>query len=134
MGWSFGTVVAQTLAIQHPTLIRRLVLAAPALGDGTAKGNNVSPPAGYTCDASEGHWIAFPFTEKGCAAAVTYVRAIHTYPDYSFETNTDAVSTSEDNNLTLWIDGKVKEGHQGRQNHRAGTRRRRNPGRDPAHA
>jgi 3-oxoadipate enol-lactonase len=31
---SFGTMVALQLAIDHPTLIQRLVLAAPALGDG----------------------------------------------------------------------------------------------------
>jgi len=109
MGFSFGSFVAQTLAIRHPTLVRRLVLAAAAPGDGTAKGNNVSPPASYTCHGSA-HWWIFPFTEEGCAAAVAYERSIHAYSDYARE-HKDAVSDAEESALVAWLTGKVEEGH-----------------------
>ena len=109
MGFSFGSFVAQALAIRHPTLVRRLVLAASALGDSTAKGNNVSPPTNYTCQGSE-HWWIFPFTQEGCAAALAYERSIHTYPDYARE-HKDAVSNTEESALVAWLTGQVKEGH-----------------------
>lgn len=107
MGWSMGGFVAQSLAVRYPTLVRRLVLAATALGDGTAKGNDVSPPANYNCQAEK--WYAFPFNAKGCAAGIAYDRAVHSYPDYAKEVS--VVSNAEDTATSLWIDGLVKEGH-----------------------
>ena len=108
MGWSFGSVVAQSLAVRYPTLVRRLVLAATAPGDGSAKGNDVSPPAHYSC---QGRWWLFPFNAKGCAAAIADLRAIHAYPDYNFESK-DIVSAIEDSALDSWLLGLVKEGHR----------------------
>ena len=108
MGFSFGSFVAQTLAIRHPTLVHRLVLAATAPGDGSARSNDVSPPAHYSC---RGRWWLFPFNAKGCAAAIADFRAIHTYRDYNFE-NADSVSSIEDSATNSWLLGLVKEGHQ----------------------
>jgi pimeloyl-ACP methyl ester carboxylesterase len=36
IGWSMGGTIAQSLAVRHPKLVRRLVLMATAPGDGTA--------------------------------------------------------------------------------------------------
>jgi pimeloyl-ACP methyl ester carboxylesterase len=37
MGWSMGGFIAQSLAVRHPDVLRRLVLMATAPGDGEAK-------------------------------------------------------------------------------------------------
>jgi pimeloyl-ACP methyl ester carboxylesterase len=37
MGWSMGGMIAQSFAVRHPDLLRRLVLMATAPGDGQAK-------------------------------------------------------------------------------------------------
>jgi len=110
MGFSMGSFVAQSLAVRYPTLVHRLVLAAPALGDGTAKGNDISPPAHYICKGASWRWVAFPFTAKGCAAAVAYFRAIHAYPDFADE-DVDIVAQAEDSAAGAWLGGLVKEGH-----------------------
>jgi pimeloyl-ACP methyl ester carboxylesterase len=36
LGWSMGGMIAQALAVRHPSEVRRLVLCATASGDGTA--------------------------------------------------------------------------------------------------
>lgn len=116
MGWSFGSLVAQSLAIRHPTLVRRLVLAATALGDGSAAlpygGNTPSPPSNYKCKGSGDWWAVFPYNAKGCAAAVASARAIRTYPDYAFEAHVSAaVTNAEGNAAAAWLSGQVREGY-----------------------
>jgi poly(3-hydroxyoctanoate) depolymerase len=39
LGYSYGGAVAQQLAVRHPSLVRRLVLAATTMGAGSAPGN-----------------------------------------------------------------------------------------------
>lgn len=36
LGWSMGSMIAQALAVRHPTEVRRLALCASYPGDGTA--------------------------------------------------------------------------------------------------
>jgi pimeloyl-ACP methyl ester carboxylesterase len=47
--WSMGGMIGQSLAVRHPRLVRRLVLAATAPGDG-----NVTPPSQRALDAIAG--------------------------------------------------------------------------------
>jgi pimeloyl-ACP methyl ester carboxylesterase len=107
MGWSFGSWVAQVLAVRHPTLVRRLVLAATALGDGHASIKNISPPAHFNANYPDSG--GFPYTAKGRAAAIAYDHAVHAYPDYNTEERIGVVMTLE--GQTHWLDGLVKEGH-----------------------
>lgn len=115
MGWSMGTFVAQALAIRHPTLVRRLVLASTALGDGAWR----APKWPAHVDTSYPDYWLFPLTAKGRAAAIAYDRAIRSYPDYAFEeriaaehpTGNQAIaSLGEEGAVQLWLHGAVREG------------------------
>ncbi len=108
LGWSGGGIVAQGLAIRHPTLVRRLVLAATALGDGTAKFDfSLVPPAHYTC--SDKKFGLFPPDAKGCAANIAYDQTIRTYPGFTKERI--AVEDELGNAAYSWLIGGVPEGH-----------------------
>jgi pimeloyl-ACP methyl ester carboxylesterase len=109
MGWSLGSGVAQALAIRHPTLVRRLVLAATGLGDGHAKIANISRPQNYECSVDYGGM--FPYTAKGCDAAIAYDRAIHTYPDFAKERVSTFAYTYEHADAGEWLRGVYKGGH-----------------------
>lgn len=103
MAWSMGGDVAQSLAVRHPRLIRRLVLCAPKLGDGTAIPNRVSGTPDYS-----GQWF-FPFNSLNRARAMAYERAIHTYPGY-YE-GPASVGAAENAAALQWTKGMVPEGH-----------------------
>jgi pimeloyl-ACP methyl ester carboxylesterase len=109
MGWSLGSGVAQALAIRHPTLVRRLVLAATALGDGHAKIANIQRPGTYECSVDDGG--LFPYTAKGCAAAIAYDRATDAYPDFAKEQASTFAYTYEHRDAGDWLRGDYKEGH-----------------------
>jgi pimeloyl-ACP methyl ester carboxylesterase len=109
MGWSLGSGVAQALAIRHPTLVRRLLLAATALGDGHAEIANIARPPAYTCSVDYGG--LFPYTAKGCAAAVAYDRAIHAYPDFAEERVSTFAYTYEHSDAGDWLRGVYDDGH-----------------------
>jgi pimeloyl-ACP methyl ester carboxylesterase len=109
MGWSLGSGVAQALAIRHPTLVRRLVLAATALGDGRARIATDARPVGYQCSVDYGGM--FPYTVKGCAAAIAYDRAIHTYPDFAKEQVSILAYTYEHRDAGDWLSGAYADGH-----------------------
>ncbi len=108
MGWSFGGFVAQALAIRHPTLVRRLVLAATALGDGTAQFDfSPTAPGDYSC--SDKSFGLFSPDASGCAAIIAYEQAIHAYPGFAKERI--AVGAKLGNASEAWLAGGVPEGH-----------------------
>lgn len=109
MGWSLGSGVAQALAIRHPMLVRRLVLAATALGDGHARILTIARPDGYRCRVDYGGM--FPYTANGCAAAISYDRAIHTYPDFANERVSALAYSYEHADAGNWLRGGYTEGH-----------------------
>lgn len=79
LGWSTGGMIAQALAVRHPTQVRRLVLCASFPGDGTAV-----PPSRPELDAFEsGRADAVMralFPADRTAAQNAYLAAISSYP------------------------------------------------------
>jgi pimeloyl-ACP methyl ester carboxylesterase len=103
LGWSMGGFVAQLLAIRHPSIVRRLVLCATALGDGSARGASVSGSPSYPAQ-----WL-FPFNRQNRARANAFERAVHSYPNY-YE-GSEQASIAEGFAIFLWLQGSVAEGH-----------------------
>jgi pimeloyl-ACP methyl ester carboxylesterase len=103
MGWSMGGMVAQALAIRHPLLVRRLVLCASALGDGSATPASVSGQEAYPAQ-----WL-FPFGPKNRSRATAFERSVHTYRHY-YEGSTN-VANLEGVAIYLWLQGDVADGH-----------------------
>jgi pimeloyl-ACP methyl ester carboxylesterase len=104
MGWSMGGMVAQALAIRHPGLVRRLVLCAASLGDGTARPATVSGQQAYPAQ-----WL-FPFNSLNQARATAFETAVHAYPSY-YE-GPASVGIQEGLAIFLWLQGGVPDGHR----------------------
>ena len=81
LGWSLGGMVAQALAVQHPTQIDRLILAATQPGTGQA----VPIPAAAAADAVSSNpaaVLSVLFPSDQTAAEQQYVTGILSYPGY----------------------------------------------------
>jgi pimeloyl-ACP methyl ester carboxylesterase len=104
MGWSMGGMVAQALAIRHPGLVRRLVLCASALGDGSATPAGVSGQPAYPAQ-----WL-FPSGSQGRALAAAFERSVHAYPHY-YEGPAN-VALLEGVAIFAWLQGGVADGHR----------------------
>jgi pimeloyl-ACP methyl ester carboxylesterase len=81
LGWSMGGMIAQALAVLHPSQVSRLVLAATQAGTGAAL---PVPPAAAAAAASTNPaavlGVLFPAT--AVIAEQTYVKGILSYPGY----------------------------------------------------
>ena len=81
LGWSMGGMIAQALAVSHPSQVSRLVLAATQAGNGEA----VAPPAAAAAAAdspSPGAVLSVLFPPSQGAAEQTYVEGILQYPSH----------------------------------------------------
>jgi pimeloyl-ACP methyl ester carboxylesterase len=79
LGWSMGGLIAQSLAVTHPTQVRRLVLAATQAG--TGKATPVPAAAQAALDSgSEGAALSLLFPADQVAATERYVTGILSYP------------------------------------------------------
>ena len=81
LGWSLGGMVAQALAVQHPTQIDRLILAATQPGTGQAE----PIPAAAAADAVSSNpaaVLSVLFPSDQTAAEQQYVTGILSYPGY----------------------------------------------------
>ena len=79
LGWSMGSMIAQALAVRHPSQVRRLILCASYPGDGTA-----TPPTQAAIDAlNSGNppkVMADLFPSGQAAAQNTYLASTSSYP------------------------------------------------------
>lgn len=79
LGWSMGSMIAQALAVRHPSRVRRLVLCASFPGDGTAV-----PPSRRELNAFESGQpkkvMAALFPADQTASRNAYLAAISSYP------------------------------------------------------
>ncbi len=81
LGWSMGGMIAQALAVSHPSQVSRLVLAATQAGNGQA----VAAPAAAAAAAdspSPGAVLSVLFPPSQGAAEQTYVEGILQYPSH----------------------------------------------------
>ena len=81
LGWSLGGMVAQALAVQHPTQVDRLILAATQPGTGHA----VPIPAAAAADAVSSNpatVLSVLFPSDQTVAEQQYVAGILSYPGY----------------------------------------------------
>jgi len=79
LGWSMGSMIAQALAVLHPSQVRRLVLCAAYPGNGTA----VHPPqdAINALDSGDVQQVMADLFPAGQGAAQnTYLAAVSSYP------------------------------------------------------
>jgi pimeloyl-ACP methyl ester carboxylesterase len=103
MGWSMGGDVGQSLAVRHRGLVRRLILCASKLGDGTAVAQRVKGSPAYA-----GQWL-FPFDSQNRARANAYEGDIHSYPGY-YE-GPARIGAGETATALRWTQGRIPQGH-----------------------
>ena len=102
LGWSMGGMIAQELAVLHPSQVSRLVLAATQAGTGTAL---PVPPAAAADAASTNPakvlGILFPAGQS--VAEQAYVKGILSYPGY-YEAP-PSVKTAQSRAIQHWLGG-----------------------------
>jgi pimeloyl-ACP methyl ester carboxylesterase len=79
LGWSMGSMIAQSLAVRHPSQVRRLVLSASFPGNGaTVRPSRAELDAFESGDPKKVMAALFPADQ--IAAQNTYLAAISSYP------------------------------------------------------
>lgn len=109
LGWSMGGMIAQALAVTHPTLVDHLVLAATLPGDGHA----TLPTAAVVADLGKAATdptalLSLLFPPNSADAQKNYLTAITSYPDFS--TPPAGVLTQQGQALASWTSGQEPAG------------------------
>jgi pimeloyl-ACP methyl ester carboxylesterase len=108
LGWSMGGMVAQALAVTHPSQVGRLVLAATQPGTGHAL---PVPPAGAAAvvsgNAAAVLKVLFPAGQA--AAKRQYVAGIVSYPGFYGAPTT--IIPAQAAAVVAWLDGTDTSGH-----------------------
>ena len=107
LGWSMGGMIAQELAVQHPSQVSDLVLAATQAGTGTAR---PVPPAAAADAASTNpaKVLSVLFPADQVVAERAYVKGILEYPGY-YEAPI-SVKTAQSRVIQQWLDGEDPAG------------------------
>lgn len=107
LGWSMGGMVAQSLAVMHPSQVRRLVLAATQAGTGRAM-----PPSSADQRALESGstaaTLSLLFPAGQAAATKRYLAGVTSYP--SFYSSSPAVRAQQQQALDRWFAGDDPSG------------------------
>ncbi len=108
-GWSMGGMIAQALAVLHPTQVSKLVLAATQPGSGHAL---PIPPAAaaaaISSDPAEVLSVLFP--PNAGAAQAAYVTGILRYPNF-YQASVATVG-SQAGAIARWLEGQDPAGRQ----------------------
>jgi pimeloyl-ACP methyl ester carboxylesterase len=109
LGWSMGGMIAQALAVLHPSQVSRLVLAATQAGTGKA----VVPSAAASAAASSDDpsiVLSTLFPASASAAAELYAFSVLRYPD--FYTVAPNVKATQETAIFQWFAGSDAAGRQ----------------------
>jgi pimeloyl-ACP methyl ester carboxylesterase len=98
LGWSMGGMIAQALAVLHPSQVRRLVLCATFPGVGM-----VLPPQSAINDLTNGSGIDVLFPANQAMANDAFVGATESYPDA--EQASAAVISAQGDAVLSWSHG-----------------------------
>ena len=81
LGWSMGGMIAQALAVLHPSQVSRLVLAATQAGTGKAAAPGAAASAAASSD-DPSIVLSTLFPASASAAAELYAFSVLRYPDF----------------------------------------------------
>jgi pimeloyl-ACP methyl ester carboxylesterase len=109
LGWSMGGMIAQALAVQHPSQVSKLVLAATQAGNGKAV-----PPAAAASDAASSDdpkaVLSVLFPPGAIAPARLYAISVLQYPVlYAVPPTVKAAQVSA---IDQWFAGSDATGHE----------------------
>ena len=109
LGWSLGGMIAQALAVLHPSQVSRLILAATQAG--TGKALPVPRAAAEAVNSSNpARTLSVLFPAHQDAAKAAYVKGILSYP--GFYQAPAAVKTAQNAALAQWFAGRQPAGHK----------------------
>lgn len=111
LGWSMGGFMAQTLAVDDPGLVGKLILCATLPGDGHAtlpSASVIEQLAASITDPTIVLGLLFPADQQ--AAAVAYGAQVRLYPGFYLPSST--VATEQLTVLTTWTSGAEPAGHR----------------------
>jgi pimeloyl-ACP methyl ester carboxylesterase len=112
LGWSMGGLIAQALAVLHPSLVRRLVLCATLPGNGKATLPSAAA-ARALADPAKGNvktLLGLLFPSNQPAAEAQYVKQILEFP--RFYAAPAAVSKAQLGALGSWLSGREAAGRR----------------------
>jgi pimeloyl-ACP methyl ester carboxylesterase len=102
LGWSMGGMIAQALAVLHPSQVSRLVLAATQAGTGKALPVPVAAAAA-AASPNPAAVLSVLFPHSQTAVALAYAGSLVQYP--GFYVVTPATKTAQESAVTQWLRG-----------------------------
>lgn len=108
LGWSMGGMIAQALAVSHPSQVGRLILAATQPGNG----KSLPIPAAVIAALSSSDpatLLSVLFPQDQSAAAEAYVEGILEYQDFYGASTT--IKTEQNAAAMQWLAGQDPVGH-----------------------
>lgn len=109
LGWSMGGMIAQALAVLHPSQVSRLVLAATQAGTGKAAAPAAAASAAASSD-NPGVVLSVLFPASASAAAEGYALSVLRYP--GFYTVPPKLKVAQGTAINHWFAGSDAAGHE----------------------
>jgi pimeloyl-ACP methyl ester carboxylesterase len=113
MGWSLGGMIAQALAVRHPSDVRRLVLCSTVLGNGNATKPSSTASFGLYESAVSNNvnalmsWIFPP--RRLATDSTRYLEAVTKYPNFYLPS--PAADRAQYEAANGWMNGDEQAGH-----------------------
>jgi pimeloyl-ACP methyl ester carboxylesterase len=109
LGWSMGSMIAQALAVLHPTQVRRLILAASFPGNGTTIRPSQTAINALTSSNTQ-RVIADLYPADQTGAQNSYLAALTSYP--AAPAAPAAIVTAQGHAVDGWWSGQDPAGRQ----------------------